>query len=111
MKSIDRIVNSLPNSDQVALRYAFEMGVPDTYVEYEPGRFVGVNITKTDLHIEQKAGLWAEGFMTAHTVKFPEPVSHAYLSFEDMTDVDDIGRRDNLASDEDDGRVPYKLNP
>ena len=95
MKSIKQIMDDLPHADREMLQYSFEMGFPDKYIEYEPGRFIGVYITKKDLKIEQQEGYWVEGILTAHTIKFP--AYSAYDSFEEQSD-DNTRHGGDLAS-------------
>lgn len=61
--SIKEILKQLAQSDQDLLTYAFEQGLSNQFVIYEPGRFVGVNIDPDfkDLAIEQTAGRYSEG--------------------------------------------------
>lgn len=80
---INDIFKALNQTDREILRTAFESGVPDIYIEYAIGRFIGVNITRSDLKIEQRSGFYAEGMLTSHTVQF-EPVSYADRPFSEV---------------------------
>ena len=55
-------LKKLSETDYAALMVAFESG-DSMYVEYVPGRFVGVNINSDGLRIEQQEGLFAEGLV------------------------------------------------
>ncbi len=79
--TIDEIFRRLSKSDQKMLKTAFTDELQDVYVEYEPGRFLGVNIQHEHCCIEQEAGLWSEGVLTGHTIPF-RPLSIAYQPFE-----------------------------
>lgn len=61
-KSIKSILSMLNPEQKEQLRYAFEQCLINQFVEYAPGRFVGVNIQNLPhLHIEQVAGLYSSG--------------------------------------------------
>lgn len=50
--------------DKAKLDYAFENELSNQWVEYSPGRFIGVNINGLqNLIVEQTAGLYAEGIL------------------------------------------------
>jgi hypothetical protein len=68
-RSIKEILSLLSASDLATLRYAFEHEISNTFVVYEPGRFVGVHIRDSlrTLQIEQRAGLYAAGILRAVT--------------------------------------------
>lgn len=63
MRPIKDILNQLSQSDRELLKYAFEQGLTNQFVIYEPGRFVGVNVDPEfkALQIEQTAGRYSEG--------------------------------------------------
>ena len=61
--TISDILKQLPKEDRTLLNYAFEHGLSQ-YVEYTPGKFVGVNIAKENfknLTHETVAGNWSKG--------------------------------------------------
>lgn len=62
-RSIKAILLMLNKEDSAFLKYAFEEQLPNKYVTYMEGRWVGVNIDPSllALKIEQTAGLYAEG--------------------------------------------------
>lgn len=61
-KSIKALLARLDPKKKEQLTYAFEEGLTNQYVEYEPGRFIGVNIDGLhNLNIEQEAGVWSSG--------------------------------------------------
>ena len=61
-KSIRTILAMLEPTKKSQLQYAFEEGLVNQYVEYEPGRFIGVNIQSLpNLNIEQTAGSYSAG--------------------------------------------------
>lgn len=61
-KSIKTILSTLEQKKKDQIQYAFEQGLVNQYVEYEPGRFIGVNIQNLpNLIIEQTAGSYSAG--------------------------------------------------
>lgn len=82
---IDEIVKGLKTSDREMLMTAMESGYTDKYVEWTPGRFVGVNITQPGFNIEHQAGYLVEGLLTGHTIPFPQSYS-AFAPFEGSDD-------------------------
>lgn len=60
--TISSILARLDKTKRTQIDYAFEEGLINQYVEYEPGRFIGVNIQHLPhLLVEQIAGCYAEG--------------------------------------------------
>lgn len=62
--TIREVLSQLRLEDLELLRYAREAGLDNQFVEYQPGRFVGVNILADfmpQLAIEQNAGPFSEG--------------------------------------------------
>jgi hypothetical protein len=61
MKTIKAILDGLQAQDRKKLMYAFENGFAQ-HVEYEPGKYVGVNTANIKhLSKRQAAGSWYEG--------------------------------------------------
>lgn len=61
-KSLRSILAMLPKNDRQYLQVAFDNEIPNKWVEYEPGRFIGVNITDLSiLVVEETAGYYAAG--------------------------------------------------
>ncbi len=61
MKTIKDVIDGLSSQDRQRLMYAFENGFAQ-HVEYEPGKYVGVNTTHVkNLTKRQAAGPWYEG--------------------------------------------------
>lgn len=85
---INEIFRNLRTSDREMLMAALESGYTDRYVEWTPGRFVGVNITQPGFNIEHSAGCWVEGLLTGHTLPFPPPKAE-YSAFEPFEGSDD----------------------
>jgi hypothetical protein len=85
---INEVFRSLKTCDREMLMAALESGYTDRYVEWTPGRFVGVNITQPGFSIEHSAGCWVEGLLTGHTLPFPQPKAEysALAPFEDLDD-------------------------
>jgi hypothetical protein len=86
--NINEIVKGLKSADREMLMAALESGYTDRYVEWTPGRFVGVNITQPGFNIEHSAGFWVEGLLTGHTLPFPvpEPEYSVFAPFEGSDD-------------------------
>jgi hypothetical protein len=82
MLTIDQIVHHLCFRDKQFLRAAFRAEIQNQFIEYEPGKFIGVYINHPHLHIEQKAGFWSAGTLTGHVLPFIQPVSIAYQEFD-----------------------------
>ena len=62
IKSIKSIISMLTIEQKQQLHYAFEQSLMNQFIEYAPGKFVGVNIKNLPhLHIEQVAGLYSSG--------------------------------------------------
>ena len=63
MQSIKEILSSLSKNDARHIQYAFNNNISNTYIEYTPGRFIGVHIrdSLTSVQIEQRAGYYSEG--------------------------------------------------
>lgn len=62
--SIRSILAMLPQQDYELLTYAHEEGLTNQYVEYRPGRFVGVNVLPElmpHLVVEKTAGAYSAG--------------------------------------------------
>jgi hypothetical protein len=62
--TIKILLRFLSDDDRELLSYAFEHGLTNQFVEYRPGRFVGVNIIPElmpNLVIEQTAGAYSAG--------------------------------------------------
>lgn len=71
-KSIKSILAMLHPEHKKHLDYAFEHGLPNQYVEYSPGHFVGVNIQNLpNFNIEQTAGFYASGTIEKEIIQFP----------------------------------------
>jgi hypothetical protein len=83
--NINEIFKTLRTCDREMLMAALESGYTDRYIEWTPGRFVGVNITQPGFHIEHTAGCWVEGLLTGHTLPFPKTYS-AFAPFEGSDD-------------------------
>lgn len=69
--SIKSILRLLSHEDGELLSYALESGLTNQFVEYQPGRFVGVNILPElmpNLVIDQTAGLFSAGTIHRETV-------------------------------------------
>lgn len=62
------ILQSLPQAHREQLMYAFENSISNQYVEYRPGKFIGVNIEGKLFQIEQRAGVWSSGTLVRSTV-------------------------------------------
>lgn len=61
-RSIRAILAMLDVKKREQLQYAFEEGLTNQYVEYAPGRFIGVNVSNMpNLQIEQTVGAWSSG--------------------------------------------------
>jgi hypothetical protein len=58
------ILNSLTPDQRELLNYAFEHQIGQ-HVEYETGKFIGVNVENIDyLSVEQSQGNWSSGVIT-----------------------------------------------
>jgi hypothetical protein len=56
-----KIIRSLNKNDQASLFSAFDSGLP-CVVQYEDGRWVGVNVEPSDtLIVETREGAWSVG--------------------------------------------------
>lgn len=91
---INTIFKGLAASDRGMLLTALQSDYTDRYVEYTPGRFVGVNITQPGFKIEHRQGFWVEGMLTGHTIPFPQrptppPPPPTYSAFEPFEGSDD----------------------
>lgn len=80
MKTITEIFREISDVERSMLMYAFEEGQIDFYIEYTPGRFIGVDVGSSELTIEQISGHFSEGYISNTRLKFP--VSFAYQPFE-----------------------------
>lgn len=73
--NIKQILASLTQAQRTQIDYAFENGLINQFIEYAPGRFIGVNIQNlSNLQIEQTAGLYSAGTILqgqAYVVQFP----------------------------------------
>jgi hypothetical protein len=91
--NINEIFKQLRTSDRQMLMTAMEFGYTDRYVEWTPGRFLGLNITQPGFNIEHSAGCWVEGALTGHTLPFPqpppEPEPEPYSAFAPFEGLDD----------------------
>lgn len=72
---INHIFKRLTTGDREMLLTALNSDYLDKFVEYTPGRFVGVNITQPGFKIEHRQGYWVEGMLTGHTIPFPQRYS------------------------------------
>jgi hypothetical protein len=62
--TIKMILSQLAREDSELLSYAMETGLTNQFVEYRPGRWVGVNIIPElmpHLVVEKTAGIYAAG--------------------------------------------------
>jgi hypothetical protein len=62
------ILKSLKDGDKKILMYALELGNM-RYIEYEPGKFIGVNIPKlnNDFRIKEEQNGWSIGTLREAT--------------------------------------------
>lgn len=61
MISIKELLGLLNKNEQATLYYAYQHGISQ-FVEYTPGRFIGVHAERIPrLHIEQVRGQWSSG--------------------------------------------------
>lgn len=59
--TLKEILDKLPKTDRAVLNYSFEHGISQ-YVQYEPGKYIGVNVQKNkQLITNQEAGQWSSG--------------------------------------------------
>lgn len=70
MTDINSIFKFISLPDREHLMTGFNCDFVDTFVEWIPGRFIGTNITRPDLKIEQRSGFWVEGEITSHLIPF-----------------------------------------
>ena len=69
MKTIRDILDNLERENHLQLMHAFDNGLAD-FFEYEPGLFIGVNITPSlypKLTIDQERGKWCSGVIENET--------------------------------------------
>lgn len=61
------ILDKLSKTDRAVLNYSFEHSMVQ-YVQYEPGKFIGVHIKDSKyLTVEQSAGNWSSGTIKGTT--------------------------------------------
>ncbi len=61
MMPINKILGAIKASDRKLLLNALDAEEENIYIEWAPGRFIGVNMKREDFKISEQSGYWAEG--------------------------------------------------
>jgi hypothetical protein len=62
MSSFKQIIDKLPSGQKDQIMYAFNHN-ETCHVEYEPGKYIGVNVSGNNFKVQEKFGSWSHGLI------------------------------------------------